>query len=139
MASDDEIDEELQTLLRQALANGLSTKATPRSAVLGDAEFVYDHAIDVAIDMSSTKAAADLMYQTMQEQNFSRQTWSEHELHPKDRNAATVNFIFTMDLLNFSFWHDNLKEPPFLVEYGEKKWSGYSSLLAVLWRALAEG
>ena len=139
MADDEEVDEELLELLRKSLAGGLTNDAPAKSLVLEDAEFVYDNSIDVAIDMASTKAAADSIYAKMQEQSFSCQTWSKHELHPQAKDAATVDFIFTMDLLNFSFWHDHPDEKPFMIDYHDKEWTGYWSLLAVLWRALDEG
>ena len=137
--ADDYVDEELLALLRQSLGNGLSAPTISKSVVLEDAEFIYDNSIDVAIDMSGTKAAAESIYQKMQEQNYSQRSWAEQELHPKEKNAATVDFIFTMDLLNFSFWLDNPVEEPFAVEHLDRSWSGYSGLLAVLQRALAEG
>jgi len=74
--------------------------------VLADAEHVYNNSIDVAIDMYGTKAAAGGIYKAMQERGYSIQAWSEHELHPKQTDGFSeidiVNFIFTMDLLNFS-------------------------------------
>ena len=43
----------------------------------------------------------------MQERAYSTQTWSQHELHPKQSEGFSevdiVNFVFTMDLLNFSY------------------------------------
>ena len=137
--ADDDADEELLDLLRQSLANGLSTPAVLKSVVLEDAEFIYNNSIDVAVDMSGTKAAAESIYQNMQKQNYSQRSWTEQELHPKGKDAATVDFIFTMDLLNFSFWPDNPTDEPFAVQFGDQTWSGYSGLLAVLQRALVEG
>lgn len=71
-----------------------------------DAEFIYNNAIDVLVDMYGTKAAAAQIYKSMQEKSYSTETWSEHELHPKMSEGFSeldiVNFVFTMDLLNFS-------------------------------------
>jgi hypothetical protein len=44
-----------------------------------------------------------------------------------------------MDLLNFSFWSENNNDERFAIEYKDKKWTGYSSLVAALQRALDEG
>lgn len=56
--------------------------------------------------MYGTKAAAAQIYKSMQEKSYSTETWSEHELHPKMSEGFLeldiVNFVFTMDLLNFS-------------------------------------
>lgn len=78
----------------------------------------------------------------MHERGYSTEAWAEHELHPKLSDGFTeielVNFIFTMDLLNFSFWSELPETTRFQVEYNGTRWTGYSSLLACLRRALAE-
>ena len=57
--------------------------------------------------MYGTKAAATSIYRMMQERGYSTNAWSQHELHPKPSEGFSevdiVNFIFTMDLLNFSY------------------------------------
>ncbi|KAL6696005.1 hypothetical protein J3F84DRAFT_372677 [Trichoderma pleuroticola] len=136
--SDDEVDLELLALLRQHL-QGVSIKdEEPETGVLPDAEYVYNHGIDVAIDMQSTKRAAESIYAQMQEKSYSTSTWSSHELHPKAKDEATAAFIFTMDLLNFSFWSELPDDERFAIEYKGKRWTGYWSLVAAMQRALEE-
>jgi hypothetical protein len=138
--SDDEADPELLALLRQHLQGKLTLDSEPDTGVLESAEYVYDNSIDVALDMRSCKAAAASIFSHMSKKEYSTKTWSVHELHPKDKDEATVAFIFTMDLLNFSFWSEEEDEDErFAVEYGSKKWKGYWSLVASLRRALDEG
>ena len=138
--SDDEADPELLALLRQSLGLGpASSDAPPDTKVLKSAEYIYDNAVDVSISSQHTKAAAETIWKLMQEKNYSTQTWSEHELHPKAKDESTVNFIFTMNLLNFSFWSELSEEERFAVEYKGTKWTGYWSLVAALQRALDEG
>jgi hypothetical protein len=138
--SDDEPDLELLDLLRKSLGLGPpDVNAPPETKVLQDAEYIYNNSIDVALDMRSTKNAAIAIWNSMQEREYSTKTWSEHELHPKSKDEATVNFIFTMDLLNFCFWSEKSVDERFAVEYKEKKWTGYWSLVAALQRALDEG
>ena len=138
--SDDEVDHDLLDLLRHSLGlNGSNNHAPPETGVLKDAEHIYDNAIDVAIDSSNTKLAASTIWNLMQEKQYSLKTWSMQPLHPKGKNEETVNFIFTMDLLNFSFWGDGPSGEPFAVEYGGERWTGYWSLVAALHRALKEG
>jgi Potential Queuosine, Q, salvage protein family len=138
--SDDEADAELMALLRKSLGIGEpSSPPQPQTGVLESAEYVYDNAIDVAIDSASTKRAASTIYNLMQEKQYSTQNWSEHELHPKTKDEETLNFIFTMDLLNFSFWSEKSEEQRFAVDYEKKSWTGYWSLVAALWRAREEG
>ena len=136
--SDDEADPELLAFLRQHLQGKPIAEEEPETGVLQGAEFVYDHGIDVAIDMRATKNAAESIYQQMQEKSFSTASWSEHELHPKAKDEATVAFIFTMDLLNFSFWSELPDDERFTIEYRGKQWTGYWSLVAAMQRALDE-
>lgn len=137
--SDDEVDLELLELLRQHIHGKPQVEEVPETRVLEDAEEIYDNSVDVAIDMRSTKAAAESIYTRMQEEEYSTATWSQHELHPKTKDASTLAFIFTMDLLNFSFWSDSPEDECFAVEYGRKTWTGYWSLVAALRRACDEG
>ena len=139
--SDDETDFELLDLLRKSLGmNGNSVAGPAETRVLESAEYIYDNSVDVAIDMQGTKAAAATIWRSMQEKGYDCKAWSQHELHPKAKDENTVNFIFTMDLLNFSFWSDySDKANCFVVEYAGKRWTGYWSLVAALQRALEEG
>ncbi|CZR51896.1 probable cobyrinic acid a,c-diamide synthase [Phialocephala subalpina] len=136
--SDDEADHDLLDFLRQHFNKTALTPKIPETQVLEGAEYVYDNSIDVALDYLSTKAAAAMIYEQMQKKEYSTKTWSSHELHPKAKDESTVAFIFTMDLLNFSFWSELDEEERFAVEYKGKKWTGYWSLVAALQRALDE-
>ncbi|CAF3570970.1 hypothetical protein FGSG_06031 [Fusarium graminearum PH-1] len=136
--SDDEVDTELLELLRQHLQGKVEIQDEPETGVLQSAEHVYDSCIDVAVDMRASKKAAENIYNQMQQKSYSTATWSEHELHPKAKDESTVNFIFTMDLLNFSFWSELPDDERFAIEYRGKKWTGYWSLVAALQRALDE-
>lgn len=134
--SDDEVDHELLDLLRKSLGLGADKSSVPETKVLRDAEYIYDNSIDVALDMRHTKLAAIAILEEMQKRDYSTKAWSEHELHPKTKDENTVNFIFLMDLLNFSFWSEKPEEERFAVSYREKKWTGYWSLVAAIQRAL---
>ncbi|KAF3490848.1 uncharacterized protein GIQ15_00365 [Arthroderma uncinatum] len=139
---DDGPDLELVELLRQSLGLGApNSKAPPppETRVLDGARYVFDNSIDVALDPKGTKRAAKTIWKMMQEKRYSTETWSEHELHPKAKDESTVDFIFTMDLLNFSFWSDELDASKrFAIEYRGKRWTGYWSLIAALQRAIDE-
>lgn len=140
--SDEEPDLELLALLRKSLGltDGAAAAGPAETRVLEGAEYVYNNSIDVAIDMHGTKAAASTIWRLMQERGYSCKTWSQHQLHPKSRNRNTVDFIFTLDLLNFCFWSDSdVPGQQFAVEYRNRKWTGYWSLVAALQRALEEG
>lgn len=137
--SDDEADPELLELLRQHFQGGLTIQEEPETGVLEGAEYVYDNGIDIAIDMRATKNAAETIYAQMQQRGISTQSWSDHDLHPKSKDEATVAFIFTMDLLNFSFWSELPDDERFAIEYRGQRWTGYWSLVAAMQRALEEG
>ncbi len=140
--SDDEPDLELLALLRQHLQGKLTLNDEPETGVLEGAEYVYDNSIDVAIDMRSCKNAAAVIHAQMQQKEYSPATWSAHELHPDRRligDEAAVAFVFTMDLLNFSFWSEKPDADRFAIEYRGERWTGYWSLVAALQRALDEG
>jgi hypothetical protein len=137
--SDDEADPELLEFLRQHLSKTRLQPVTPETHVLEGAEYVYNNAIDVALDSQCTRAAAVMIYDQMQKKEYSPKTWSAHELHPKTKDEGTVAFIFTMDLLNFSFWSEKDADERFSIEYKGRKWTGYNSLVAALQRALDEG
>ncbi|QSS62992.1 DUF2419 superfamily domain-containing protein [Histoplasma capsulatum] len=140
--SDDEADPELLELLRQSLGLGRQAKSGPSvdTKVLASAQHVFDNSVDVALDPFKTKAAAETIWQLMQKKRYSTKKWAEHELHPQAKDANTVDFIFTMDLLNFSFWSDEADEAKqFAIEYRGNRWKGYWSLVAALQRALDEG
>lgn len=137
--SDDEADPELLEFLRQHFQKSSLAPPVLETHVLDGAEYVYDNSIDVALDSQSTKAAAAMIYEQMQKKEYSRKTWSSHKLHPKTKDESTVAFIFTLDLLNFSFWSEKDEEERFAIEYRDQKWTGYWSLVAALQRALDEG
>ena len=137
--SDDEADPELLAFLREHFQKASLKPKAPETQVLEGAEYVYDNSIDVALDYQSTKAAAAMIYEQMQKEEYSTKTWASHELHPKARDESTVAFIFTMDILNFSFWSEKNDDERFAVEYKGKRWTGYWSLVASLQRALDEG
>jgi hypothetical protein len=136
--SDDEPDLELLDLLRKRFGIGVPDSGPPETKVLESAQFIYDNSVDVALDMLSTKRAAASILAEMQKRNYTTKTWSEHELHPKTKDESTVNFIFTMDLLNFSFWSEKGEEERWAVVYRGKRWTGYWGLVAVLQRALEQ-
>ncbi|KAK3948942.1 hypothetical protein QBC32DRAFT_350274 [Pseudoneurospora amorphoporcata] len=140
-SSDSEPDPELLELLRQHLQGKTATPTAAETGVLESAEFVYNHAIDVALDMRGCKKAAETIWTQMQQREYSPATWSTHELHPKAADGEeTVKFIFAMDILNFSFWSEkDDAEQRFQVEYKGERWTGYWSLVAGLQRALEEG
>lgn len=138
--SDDEAGPELLALLRAHLGLGPPDPSLPPNThVLRDAQYVYDNSVDVALDMQGTRQAAEQIYAAMQKSQYSTSSWYLHELHPQGRDEKALEFIFTMDLLNFSFWSEKDESTRFAVEYNGQRYTGYWSLVAALRRGLDEG
>jgi hypothetical protein len=74
----------------------------------------------------------------MKKAKYSTETWKQHPLHPKDDSESTLNWIFIVDALNFSFWSDQ-PQNAFTVTVNGISYQGYWSLLACLHRAIAQG
>ncbi|KAF2869599.1 hypothetical protein BDV95DRAFT_575853 [Massariosphaeria phaeospora] len=137
--SDDEVDHELLDLLRKSLGIGpADPSAPPETKVLQNAQYIYDNSVDVALDMRHTKLAAISVLEEMQKREYSTTAWAKHQLHPEAKDESTVRFIFTVDLLNFSFWSEKSDDERYAVTYRGKKWTGYWSLVAAIQRALDE-
>ncbi|KAI8974944.1 hypothetical protein BDB01DRAFT_378985 [Pilobolus umbonatus] len=82
----------------------------------------------------------------MKSRQYSTHTWKEHPLHPKQANDSTIDWIFLVDLLNFSFWSDidcidkSVPHPDrYAVQYKGQLYTGYWSLCAAINRALDKG
>ncbi len=52
-------------------------------------------------------AVATQVMKGAQERRYSLESWSEHVLHPSHPVEATVDWVFVLDCLNFSFWSDS--------------------------------
>ncbi len=94
------------------------------------AAFIVAHAADVTVDVA---AAAELK-QSLAKHVAERPAWSSHADNPKSKDESTLQWIFVVDTLNFSFWTGR-GETAFVCE-GRR---GYWSLCAAINRALREG
>ncbi|KAI7899495.1 uncharacterized protein BX663DRAFT_521094 [Cokeromyces recurvatus] len=111
--------------------------------VLSSAKFIAEHSKNVSIPKENLEKAAKTILDNIKKKHYSTKTWNEHPLHPKIANRNTVDWIFLVDLLNFSFWSDldvSDKKTPhpdrYAIYYGGKKYTGYWSLCAAINRAL---
>lgn len=107
---------------------------------------VVERAKDVLINESKCRESAMLILKEMDKRDFSIKTWSTHELTPSYRDQRTIDWIFTVDLLNFSFWSNvddydtgKAESQRYAVEYNQKKYTGYWSLVAAINKALDKG
>ncbi|KAK9455207.1 hypothetical protein V1511DRAFT_488070 [Dipodascopsis uninucleata] len=116
------------------------------TGVLESAKFIYENSEDVRISKEGCEEAANVIYDAIEAEYYSTETWSNHLLNPKEKNGSTIDWIFLVDLLNFSFWSDyDLKDTGksdtkrYSVKWDGHNWTGYWSLCALVNRALAEG
>lgn len=116
------------------------------TGVVSSAKFVASKAQDVFVSEQNCSVAAKAIYKAMQEQEYSTETWASHPLNPDTKTINTVDWIFTVDLLNFSFWsnfddHDtgHSSSQRFSVSYKGTLYTGYWSLAAAINKALDQG
>jgi hypothetical protein len=123
--------------------------------VIESAEFAVRSTNVVQIDDEGVKKAAQHIHQKLVSESYTPRVWRTHPLHicppepylPSDPlTKATLDWIFLISSLNFSFWSEKESESDrYGVEWrdgwhSEKReiWTGYWSLVAALNRALEE-
>eukprot|EP00112_Aurelia_sp_Birch-Aquarium-sp1_P019076 Seg4651.4 transcript_id=Seg4651.4/GoldUCD/mRNA.D3Y31 product="Queuosine salvage protein" protein_id=Seg4651.4/GoldUCD/D3Y31 len=101
-------------------------------------EYIAERSKNVFVVEDSLQKASEIILARMIESKYSMKTWKTHELHPKEMTETTLNWIFVLDCLNFSFW-TKAGEPSYKVAYMGKNYIDYEALCAVINRALQEG
>ncbi|KAI7862222.1 hypothetical protein BDF14DRAFT_1858292 [Spinellus fusiger] len=121
-------------------------KYTHFPGVLDSAQYISEHSRHVYIPLENIDHAAKAILKSMETRSYSTKTWKEHILHPKSADCSTVDWIFLVDLLNFSFWSDldtvDASSPHpdrYSVSYKDKAYTGYWSLCAAINKALDKG
>jgi hypothetical protein len=108
----------------------LTTKTTTASSVKNSASFIADHAKHVSIDRNKVAEFAKSFLANSV--HYSTKAWKQHPLNPKVMDERAIDWIFLVDLLNFSFWPE--RHP--LKEFAVDGHRGYWSLCAAINRAL---
>eukprot|EP00842_Homolaphlyctis_polyrhiza_P002680 jgi/Hompol1/3412/HPOL_003230-RA len=103
------------------------------------AEFVAANSASVSINNERLETAADTILERMSEVSYSTANWKQHTLHPKTQDASTIDWIFLIDLLNFSFWNERSVLPRFSITFDDETYKGYWTLCACIQRALRQG
>lgn len=106
------------------------------SKVAKSAKRIAEQAEDVNVDTEACKKTATSIKKRIERVGYSQANWSAHPLNPTSESPNVVDWIFTVDTLNFSFWSD---EPRFTVNYKGVEYTGYWSLVAAINRALDAG
>ncbi|XP_038054260.1 queuosine salvage protein-like [Patiria miniata] len=92
---------------------------------------------DVTISEDGATDVANMIFKSLKKNEYSVEAWKQHDLHPKLMTKETVDWIFVLDTLNFSFWSE-ANDKRFLVDYRGSLHSGYWALCAAINRALDE-
>ncbi|KAJ2394016.1 hypothetical protein GGI05_002232, partial [Coemansia sp. RSA 2603] len=111
---------------------------SPCGQVLESAQFINEHSQDVTVPLAGVQQAATKILQHMQQAEYSPATWKTHALNPQTADAYAVEWIFLIDLLNFSFWTAP-NTPAHTVTVDGTCYSGYWALPAAVRRARNEG
>uniref|UniRef100_A0A0K0E9N9 Queuosine 5'-phosphate N-glycosylase/hydrolase n=1 Tax=Strongyloides stercoralis TaxID=6248 RepID=A0A0K0E9N9_STRER len=89
---------------------------------------------NVKCNEAGVMKAANMIIDAMKNGEIKDVDFDAHELHPKSGCQDSVNWIFFMDLINFSFWSD--ENNLFHITYKGTKYSGYFAGCAAVNRAL---
>ncbi|XP_071816725.1 queuosine 5'-phosphate N-glycosylase/hydrolase-like isoform X2 [Apostichopus japonicus] len=101
-------------------------------------QFNAENCDEVTINEAAVDVLAEKLFNSFKKQEYSIQEWKHHKLHPQKMVQETVDWIFIMDTLNFSFWSES-NDKRYLVEFNGEKHSGYWALCAAIKRAVEEG
>jgi len=104
-------------------------------------EFIASKSVDVSVVEEAMSQAAHEIFTAMKKREYSTQVWKDEEVHPKLMNEETVDWIFVVDSLNFSFWLPTTASggAQFELEHEGKKYEDYQALCMALNRAIKEG
>ncbi|XP_054164855.1 queuosine salvage protein-like [Oppia nitens] len=100
---------------------------------LSSSEIVVNLATNVVIKDDGIQLMAQKLKDDIESNKYSTHVWKEHVLHPKVADKSTIDWIFVVDSLNFSFW------PNPRHEYTIEGQVGYWALCAAINRALDKG
>jgi len=99
--------------------------------------YIADKSKHVFVVEEEIFEAASKIYSQMKEQKYSFNMWKSCPAHPKLMNEDSVNWIFVVDCLNFSFWLPGVDQ--FQLEFEGCQYNDYDALCNAINRALKEG
>jgi hypothetical protein len=103
------------------------------------ARFIAMNSTHVMINYDTLDEIADILLERMNHLKYDVTQWKRHTLHPKNMNPETVDWIFLIDLLNYSFWAEKSNKKRYQVTFDGVVYTGYWSLCACIQRCLANG
>lgn len=102
---------------------------------LDSAKLISEHSKHVSICETGVSKTSELLFESLKSKRYCINVWKEHKLHPKNMTKETVDWIFLLDCLNFSFWVED-DVTPWAVEFEGEIYHGYWALCAGINRAL---
>ncbi|KAI4501943.1 hypothetical protein M0802_002625 [Mischocyttarus mexicanus] len=95
------------------------------------AKVISAYAKDVFIEDEGIKTLSYKILEELKAKNLSIKMFSQCKFHPKSSDPNAIDWIFVLDLLNFSFWTDE----------NANKWTvngetGYFAMCAAIKRAV---
>ncbi|KAJ1867711.1 hypothetical protein LPJ78_000763 [Coemansia sp. RSA 989] len=116
-----------------------SLPKTAPERVLDSARFINQHSKDVSVPEAGISKAAQEIIGRMKQTGYSTKEWKRHTLTPSVANSAAIEWIFVVDVLNFSFWSSQKDAcSQYTVTLDGKPYRGYWSLCAAINRAQRE-
>ena len=108
---------------------------------LTSSEFIMSQATSVRLNQTGIDLLAKKIHQSLTDKACNYFDWKAAPLNPKTMDESTIDWIFLVDTLNFSFWSDaeltqtnNVEK--YLVVYKDASYHGYWALCAAVNRAL---
>ena len=110
---------------------------------LESAKFIMDHAKHVKICNEGIDYLSDMVLNSLKDTKCNYFNFKSFELNPKEMNENSINWIFVVDTLNFSFWSfpptTKDEEYQYKINYKNQTYHGYWALCAAINRAIDEG
>ncbi|CAF1069224.1 unnamed protein product [Rotaria sordida] len=107
---------------------------------LDSARFIMERARHVSINISALQKLANMISCAMMNGECTPDDWIGSDVGPpKGDDQLTIDWIFLITSLNFSFWTDDNQHESYCRKYKNKIYYGYEALCVSINQALDEG
>ncbi|KAJ1370437.1 hypothetical protein KIN20_032162 [Parelaphostrongylus tenuis] len=104
---------------------------------LESGRFIVEHANHIKINDEGVQKVADMILTAVKNGSIVESGFGAQVVHPKHRGKSSVDWIFFVDTINFSFWPD--KGSKYDITYNGVKYTGYFAVCAAVNKALESG
>uniref|UniRef100_A0A1I8ANG1 Queuosine 5'-phosphate N-glycosylase/hydrolase n=1 Tax=Steinernema glaseri TaxID=37863 RepID=A0A1I8ANG1_9BILA len=105
-------------------------------------KYIASRAKYVKIQQTGVEKVAKMIYDELKTDALGSSNFKASTVHPNGSERECIDWIFTMDTINFSFWtnpNPGRPEPKFEVTWNGKRETGYNAAAACINRALSKG